>query len=124
LLILHITRCTEWEAAQKTGVYSSADFEREGFIHASLVNQILESAERHYQGQTDLVLLGIDSWRVQAEIRFENLVGGSQQFPHIYGALNLDAVIGAAPLMTDETGHFFLPSPVQQWQQVAGSTHP
>ena len=123
-MILHITRCTEWEAAQKTGVYSSADFELEGFIHASLVNQILGSAERHYHGQQGLMLLGIDTRLVQAVTRFENLVGGSQQFPHIFGALNLDAVIGSAPFETDGDGVFTLPSPVQQWEQVAGSTQP
>jgi len=38
------------------------------------------------------VLLEIDASRVQAEVRVENLEGGEQLFPHIYGPLHVDAV--------------------------------
>jgi uncharacterized protein (DUF952 family) len=124
LLILHIARREEWEAEQTDGLYSPANFEREGFIHASLPEQILGSAQKHYRGQRDLVLLGIDSRRVQAKIRFENLVGGSQQFPHIYGKLNRDAVIGATPFEANSEGEFSLPLLVRQWQQIADAELP
>lgn len=109
---------------QGTGWYAPANFEHEGFIHGSLVDQILGSAQKHYTGQHGLVLLGLDSRRVQAEIRFENLVGGSQQFPHIYGKLNLDAVIGSVTFEAGGDGAFSLPPQVQHWQQIAGSTQP
>jgi uncharacterized protein (DUF952 family) len=124
LLILHIARRAEWEVEQTDGFYSPANFEREGFIHASLPEQILGSAQKHYRGQRDLVLLGIDSRRVQAKIRFENLVGGSQQFPHIYGKLNRDAVIGATPFEANDEGEFSLPLLVPHWQQIADAELP
>ncbi len=119
MLILHIARREEWEAEQAEGFYSPANFEREGFIHGSLPEQILGSAQKHYLGQRDLVLLGIDSRRVQAEIRFENLVGGSQPFPHIYGKLNRDAVIGTSSFEANSEGAFLLPPQVPHWRQIA-----
>lgn len=124
MLILHIARREAWEVAQAGSFYYPAEFEQEGFIHVSLVDQILGSAQKHYHGQQGLVLLGIDSRRVQAEIRFENLAGGSQQFPHIYGKLNRDAVIGEAPFKADGEGRFALPPQVQQWQQIASLDQP
>jgi hypothetical protein len=44
-----------------------------------------------FRGQTGLALLSIDTDKVRAEIRYENLEGGQQLFPHIYGEINADA---------------------------------
>jgi uncharacterized protein (DUF952 family) len=118
---LHIARYDAWKTALQNGTYVPAEFEKEGFIHGSLVDQVLGSAQKHYQGQQGLVLLGIDSRLVQAEIRFENLVGGSRQFPHIYGVLNLDAVIGSAMFEADLDGNFSLPPQVPGWEQIGAS---
>jgi uncharacterized protein (DUF952 family) len=54
------------------------------------------------------VLLGIDSSKVQAEIRYEE-VNGTEYFPHIYGALNTDAVIEVLDFEPSVDGHFELP---------------
>jgi uncharacterized protein (DUF952 family) len=50
-----------------------------------------------YGDRSDLVLLRIDREKVQAEVRDENLEGGGDRFPHIYGPLNLDAVMSVIP---------------------------
>jgi uncharacterized protein (DUF952 family) len=55
------------------------------------------------------VLLKIDANRVQAEVRYENLTGRSELFPHIYGALNMDAVVSIEPLFLSPSGDFILP---------------
>ena len=91
-IIHHITKRESWDEAKTAGVYSPPTFQTEGFIHCSTPDQIIATANRHFAGQTGLVLLSIDPNRVTAPIVYENLVGGEQQFPHIYGHLNIDAV--------------------------------
>ena len=93
MLILHIAEREAWREAQAAGSYEADSLTSEGFIHCSKPEQISAVANRYYRGRTDLVLLYIESERVNAEIRYENLEGGEELFPHIYGPLNLDAVI-------------------------------
>jgi uncharacterized protein (DUF952 family) len=49
-------------------------------------------ATTYFRGVEGLLLLVIDPSRVSADIRVES-AGGAEQFPHIYGPLNLDAVV-------------------------------
>jgi len=51
-----------------------------------------------FRGRSDLVLLMIDSKRVAGRVRYENLEGGVELFPHVYSALSRDAVVAAEPL--------------------------
>jgi uncharacterized protein (DUF952 family) len=76
----------------------------EGFIHCSRPEQVLDVLNRFYSHLPDLVLLWIDPEVVQAEIRWENVDG--EAFPHIYGPLDIDAVIAVGNLDPDEEGIF------------------
>jgi uncharacterized protein (DUF952 family) len=105
-IIFHITHPADWAQAQQQGQYTSGSLASEGFIHCSKPDQIINTANRFYAGQKDLLLLAIAPARVEAEIRFENLEGGSELFPHIYGPLNLDAVTAALPFEPDSDGGF------------------
>ncbi len=89
--IVHLCPRMDWEAAQQAGAYRPTSLDTEGFIHCSRPEQIAGVAERFFQGQRDLVLLWIDPALVRAPIRWEATDG--ELFPHIYGPLNLDAVI-------------------------------
>ncbi len=94
--IFHIARQIDWQAAQAAGSYRVASLEHEGFIHCSTAEQVAGVANRFYRGQADLVLLHIDPQRVQAPLRYEapaEAPASSERFPHIYGPLNLDAVV-------------------------------
>ncbi len=90
--ILHITQLQAWETAQNFGTYRSNTLDTEGFIHCSTTVQIIGTLNRFFKNQTDLVILIVDVDRVKAEIRYEGVVT-SNLYPHIYGELNLDAVI-------------------------------
>lgn len=57
--------------------------------------------------QKELVLLLIDSDKVQAEIRYEEAEIG-ELFPHVYGELNIDAVYQVIDFETGEDGFFEL----------------
>lgn len=113
--IFHITTWEAWEAARKQGNYQVESLTREGFVHASTREQALRTANRFYNGQTGLVLLMIEAARLHAEVRYEDLNGEGMLFPHIYGAINLDAVTGWADLMAGENGGFSFP---QQFEAV------
>ena len=96
--IFHITTREEWEAARPTGEYRPAAFSREGFIHCSYGQQVDGSLRRHFSGRSGLVLLEIDRARLPSPIVDENLSGGAELFPHIYGALPVNAVIAVRDL--------------------------
>lgn len=91
-MIYHITHHTTWAQAQAEGRYAADTLASEGFIHFSTEAQVPGVARRFYGGQSGLVLLAVDPARLQAELRYEESEPG-QWFPHLYGPLNLDAVV-------------------------------
>ena len=108
-IIHHITSKSDWDAARAAKSYTADSFASEGFIHCSTAEQVIATANRIFKGRRDLVLLSIDSARVKPAIRYENLAGGASLFPHIYGALALDAVVAAHDFPPKEDGSFELP---------------
>ena len=56
------------------------------------------------------MLLCIDTDKVTAEIRYENLEGGRELFPHIYGEINTDAVVQVEEFEPGSQGYFALPA--------------
>lgn len=91
--IYHITTREQWAEAQKLGHYDSDTLTTEGFIHCSTEAQVAGVLERYYQGKTNLVKLKIEKAKVQRPLVFELAGSINEVFPHIHGALNLDAVI-------------------------------
>jgi uncharacterized protein (DUF952 family) len=106
--IFHITQREQWESAKNLGTYTGNTLESEGFIHCSTLAQVIGSANRFFTGLTDLVILEIEIDRVSPEVRDEG-TDKHNLFPHIYGALNVDAVIRSIDLDTDADGSFILP---------------
>ncbi len=105
----HITRDEAWQVAQAAGVYRTESLETEGFIHCSLLGQVIDVANTLYRGRDDLVLLVIDEERVEPDIRYEDCYETGRNFPHIYGPLNLDAVRDVLPFSPGSEGTFTLP---------------
>jgi uncharacterized protein (DUF952 family) len=112
MLILHIARHEDWEQALIKGEYSPESLTFEGFIHCSTPEQIIRVANANFKNKRGLVLLCIDSSKVKADIRFET--GGYEYYPHIYGALNLDAVVKTCELEPGLDGNFTLPPDVKE----------
>jgi uncharacterized protein (DUF952 family) len=107
-IIFHITNVEAWSKAKTAGVYAPEAFPAEGFIHCSTQDQVIQVANIRFRGQTGLVLLSIDTNKVTAPIVYENLEGGQQMFPHIYGELNIDAVVEVSEFNPDSGGFFHL----------------
>jgi len=108
-LIMHITRRDDWERAKSARLYRGDTLDSEGFIHCSTENQVLTVANTSFRGQRDLVLLCIDPERVAADIRFEGSPD-DEPFPHIYGPLNLDAIVNVLEFTPGKDGTFQLPA--------------
>lgn len=109
--ILHLTTRTAWEQAIKVGEYRGDTLATEGFIHSSTAKQITRTANKFYAGKSDLVVLLIDEDRVKPEVRYEDLNAGDM-FPHIYGPLNVDAVIGVVNVPLFEKDAFTPPNEI------------
>jgi uncharacterized protein (DUF952 family) len=106
--ILHITRTDQWQKAQQAGLYRSDTLDSEGFIHCSEPSQVVWVANQFYRGEPSLVLLCIDPQQVQAEIKYEGIDDG-EKFPHIYGEINLEAIVSVLPFEPSSDGSFTLP---------------
>ena len=119
-VIFHITQRSAWQSAQASGQYRHPSLDAEGFIHASTSQQVVPVANAFYRGQPDLVLLVIDGARLTSELRWEPPSGPpaagiseSDRFPHIYGPLDLGAVVRVVDFQPDSAGQFTLP-PLEQ----------
>ena len=115
LMILHIVKRGEWETAIQKGEYAPASLQTEGFIHCSTVEQVVETANLFYHGQRDLVVVCLDEGHLSARLRYEPAVRVSYErrgllFPHLYGALNLDAVSEVLAFPCNAEGRFVLPA--------------
>jgi uncharacterized protein (DUF952 family) len=113
--LYHIATVPDWDQARQDGEYRTStrgrSLSEEGFIHASTAAQVLPVANAVYQDeQQDLVLLVLDSSRIAAEIRREPVPGWADPFPHIYGPLDVAAVVQAVPLERDAAGSFRWPA--------------
>ena len=92
-MIYHITDKDHWEAALQKGFLEVPSLFTEGFIHASLRGQVRGVLKRYYPGIKNLVLLHIDESMLKAPLKFELAPSVNEEFPHIFGPLNTDAVI-------------------------------
>jgi uncharacterized protein (DUF952 family) len=94
--LFHITDKATWAAAVQAGEYrqSTRDLtlEEQGYIHCSLLHQVRGVAERLYSDRGDSIVLVIDSSRLQVPIRYEAPTFGGERYPHVYGAIPVDAV--------------------------------
>lgn len=108
--LFHITSRAQWTKAQTTREYKTDSLMTEGFIHLSYENQVAKTANRFFQNQIDMVLLEIDPSKLKYELREEPADGDT--FPHLYGALNVSAVVEAYELKQKD-GSFVLPPELQ-----------
>ena len=114
-MILHIVRRGEWERVLKRGEYAPDSIAAEGFIHCSTLAHVVASANLHYRGQRDLVLLAIDEARLVAPLKYELPRGAGDtradaRFPHIHGPLNPSAVTRVIDFPCAPDGSFVLPA--------------
>lgn len=116
MMIVHALLRKDWEVALINGVYTAASLKKEGFIHCSPVDKIVAVANYNYRGIKGLVLLCLDTSEIKAEVIWEDLYNEGREYPHIYGELNLDAVLHTYDFEPNEEGEFSLPADLESMQ--------
>jgi uncharacterized protein (DUF952 family) len=107
--IYKICSASAWREAERQGVYrGSADDARDGFIHFSTASQLAETARKHFFGQTGLFLIEVDADLLGERLRWEHS-RNDELFPHLYGELDLGAVIGVLEMRARSDGTHDIP---------------
>lgn len=95
--LFHVALPEDWAAAEQSGEYpmstrglALADV---GFVHLAYEHQYPGVLERYYPDRPDAVLLVLDPRQLGAEVREEAAEPDGEVFPHLYGALPVDAVV-------------------------------
>jgi uncharacterized protein (DUF952 family) len=84
--------------------------ETEGFVHCSTVEQVEATANRIFRGSGDLLLLVIDATRLTAPLKWERATDVDAEFPHVYGPLDVDAVVDTVALPEGAGGYVLPPA--------------
>jgi uncharacterized protein (DUF952 family)/Tfp pilus assembly protein PilF len=118
-IIYHLTSAADWAQAQAAGQHTPPSLASEGFIHCSTAAQVVKVANKYYRAVPDCLLLWVETDKLTAEVKWEAPAhpdpnnppetAPNELFPHIYGALNLTAVIHTSTLPKDAEGFFTQP---------------
>ena len=107
MLIFKIFRADEWAALRAAGETAGAPIDvDDGYVHFSTAQQAAETAAKHFAGEDGLMLLGVDSERLQGHLKWEPS-RGDQLFPHLYRNLRMSDVVWAQPLPLENGVHVF-----------------
>jgi uncharacterized protein (DUF952 family) len=108
-MIYKICPAPAWREAERLGVYrGSADDLRDGFIHFSTAAQVPGTLAKYFTGEPALFLVALDADALGDDLRWEPARGGDL-FPHLYGELDLAAVIEVVNLPMRPDGSHTLP---------------
>lgn len=106
-IIYKIFRASEYDAFLATGETLGAPIDlADGYLHMSTAEQVVETAAKHFAGETGLKLLGLESGAFGDALKWEVSRGGAL-FPHLYRALRSEDVLFAYDLPIVNGAHQF-----------------
>ena len=76
------------------------------FIHASTF-ELFHLITTKFVGKTNLFLVIIDESKLKSIVKYEDKNHNNLFYPHIYGTINKDAIVGIYPLVMQ--GDMFIP---------------
>jgi uncharacterized protein (DUF952 family) len=98
-----------WREAESGDSFTGVPIDiQDGYLHFSTGKQLKETAEKHFAGQANLMLIAIDADRLGPALRYETSRGGDL-FPHLYASLALSAVLWVKPLPLGPDGRHVFP---------------
>ena len=105
-IIYHLTLADYYNSLPTDQPYRPREFDRDGFIHCTTGEErlllVADTIYRRVPGE--FLLLMIDERKVTSPVKYEN--SGGILFPHIYGALNRDAIVRVVAVGRREDGTF------------------
>ena len=93
MLIYHIVTPEVWETFKNKDFYKAESLHSEGFIHCSYAEQLDGVLQRYYKTAEKVLILEIETEKLQSKL-VEEASTNNEIYPHIYGAINRDAIIG------------------------------
>lgn len=94
---------------ERNGCFQGAPVDlADGYVHLSTADQLTETVDKHFAGQSDLHVAAVDLGSFGESLKWEESRGG-QLFPHLYGPLLLETVVAYGPLERNEDGRVRLP---------------
>jgi uncharacterized protein (DUF952 family) len=97
-LIYHIARKQDWEEAKARELYTIPSLTDEGLIHCCEEEQVSGILERYYPDKSGIVILTLDTEKLRSQLVYEWSPSLEATFPHIYGPINTDCVVGVKEL--------------------------
>ena len=104
-MIYHIVSPQYWKTHADKNTYFPETFEQEKFIHCSTIEQLSGVLERYYKGAGKVLRLGIDEEKLTVKPVYEAAANG-EEFPHIYGGINKNAVVNVSELNEVSPGEY------------------
>lgn len=105
--VFHSMTADQAEAwARAEGDYRGPGLDEEGFIHLAKLSQLPWVKERFYKNVDDLYIMVVDPGRLSSRLVYEGPaaspelvreLSGDTRFPHIYGPVNREAIVGVVP---------------------------
>ena len=106
--IFKIIGKNEWQKVRESGSYSGSSKDiKDGFIHFSAEEQVKGTLEKYYSKQTNLVLLKVETLKLDHLI-WEQASDGNM-FPHLYSKLEISNVVDEFEISLNEEGNHKLP---------------
>jgi uncharacterized protein (DUF952 family) len=102
--------CTEfeWQEAKNKGqLIGSKKDKEDSFIHFSGDDQVAGTLKKFYQNQKDLILLKVDTLKLDHLI-WEQASDGNM-FPHLYSSLDINNVVDEFKISLGDNGTHILP---------------
>lgn len=124
--LFHLALAREWAAALSGAGYRTSTrgrtVEEEGFTHCCHSDQVAGVGARYYGDvEEPLLLLEIDPGLLSSTVVEEVPPGGERAFPHVYGALDVTAVVAAHEVGRTDDGTLVLPAVVSDPSGRPGS---
>jgi len=105
MILVHIVKKQEIKVILERGKIEPSSPGNSLFVHCCLPNQVDGVLEKWFSGENDLYAVEIDSNSLSSKVVFENLEGGEELFPHIYGDVPIKAVKNHYPVKIQEGGY-------------------
>ncbi len=105
-IVCRIATPREWKEARRTGLLPLRDIDaQDGFLHLSSIDQVLGTANRHFDNENALLVLCAQTSSLGEALRWERSRGG-ELFPHLYGPFDAALVCEVRSLCRDPSGDF------------------
>lgn len=101
----HLTPTEVWERQKDTSAYIPESYSQDGFIHCTNgLDELVAVGNRYYrEDQRPFLVLILDVSKIESPVRYDD---PKETFPHVYGPLNTNAVVGLLVAKREEDGTF------------------